>query len=168
MTLPDCWWTPGTRSRTSGPRIRTARGSLWTPSKVSPPATTRSSRPDGTCTRPARPAPRLKRAKAANLLDRLDAEPDHVLRFAFDWRAPFDNNISEQAIRMAKIQQKISGGWRTAQGAQRYFAVRGYLSTAASRARTCSTPTGKPLGVMSLIQRISGLSQFFRDTAVWQ
>jgi hypothetical protein len=28
--------------------------------------------------------------------------------------------------------------------------------------------TGKPLGVMSRIQRISGLSQFFRDTAIWQ
>ncbi|MBV9384383.1 MAG: site-specific integrase [Streptosporangiaceae bacterium] len=29
-------------------------------------------------------------------------------------------------------------------------------------------PDGKPLGVMSRIQRISGLSQFFRDTAAWQ
>ncbi|MFD4144602.1 IS66 family transposase [Streptomyces sp. NPDC058572] len=79
--------------------------------------------------------PRRKRSKAANLLDRLDTERDQVLRFAFDWRVPFDNNISEQAIRMAKIQQKITGGWRTAQGAERFFAVRGYLSTAAKQGK---------------------------------
>jgi hypothetical protein len=36
---------------------------------------------------------------------------------------------------MAKIQQKISGGWRTWQGAERFFAVRGYLSTAAKHGR---------------------------------
>ncbi|MGI5144352.1 IS66 family transposase [Streptomyces sp. CA-106110] len=79
--------------------------------------------------------PRRKRDKAANLLDRLDTESHQVLRFAFDWRVPFDNNTSEQAIRMAKIQQKISGGWRTAPGAERFFAVRGYLSTAAKQGR---------------------------------
>ncbi|MER7486163.1 hypothetical protein ABTY20_09735, partial [Streptomyces sp. NPDC126497] len=31
-----------------------------------------------------------------------------------------------------------------------------------------TSTTGKPLGVMSRIQRISGLSQLFRDTALWQ
>jgi transposase len=79
--------------------------------------------------------PRRKRSKAANLLDRLDTERDQVLRFAFDWRVPFDNNTSEQAIRMAKVQQKISGGWRTMLGAERFFAVRGYLSTAAKQGK---------------------------------
>lgn len=79
--------------------------------------------------------PRRKQPKAANLLDRLDAERDQVLRFAFDWRVPFDNNTSEQAIRMAKVQQKISGGWRTMLGAERFFAVRGYLSTAAKQGK---------------------------------
>ncbi len=72
-------------------------------------------------------------SEAANLLDRLDAEHDQVLRFAFDWQAPFDSNTSEQDIRMAKVQQKISGGWRTMLGAERFFAVRGYLSTAAKQ-----------------------------------
>ena len=67
--------------------------------------------------------------------DRLDAERDQVLRFAFDWRVPFDNNTSEQAIRMAKVQQKITGGWRTMLGAERFFTVRGYLSTAAKQGK---------------------------------
>jgi transposase len=78
---------------------------------------------------------RRKRSKAANPLDRLDAERDQVLRFAFDWQVPFDNNASEQAVRMAKVEQKISGGWRTLLGAERFFAVRGYLSTAAKQGK---------------------------------
>ena len=42
------------------------------------------------------------------------------------------------------------------------------LDWIAHLAETPTARTGKPLGVMSRIQRISGLSQFFRDTAVWQ
>jgi transposase len=85
---------------------------------------------------PARaPGTRTKQSKTANLLDRLDAERDQVLRFAFDWRVPFDNNRSEQAIRMVKVQQKISNGWRTVQGAERFLAMRGYLSTAAKQGK---------------------------------
>ncbi|GAB2825551.1 MULTISPECIES: hypothetical protein [Streptomyces] len=48
---------------------------------------------------------------------------------------PFDNKASEQTIRMAKVRQKISDGWRTMLGAERFFAVRGYLSTAAKQGR---------------------------------
>lgn len=79
--------------------------------------------------------PRRRSSKTANLLDRLDTERDQVLTFAFDWQVPFDNNTSEQAIRIAKIQQRISGGWRTTQAAERFFAVRDYLSTAAKQGR---------------------------------
>ncbi|MFF7947711.1 IS66 family transposase [Streptomyces griseorubiginosus] len=84
---------------------------------------------------PRAPGTRTKRSKTANLLDRLDTERDQVLRFAFDWRVPFDNNRSEQAIRMVKVQQKISNGWRTIQGAERFLAMRGYLSTAAKQGK---------------------------------
>lgn len=44
--------------------------------------------------------------QAQGALERL-TERDHVLPFAFDWRVPFDSD-SEQAIRMAKIQQKAA------------------------------------------------------------
>ncbi len=71
-----------------------------------------------------------KRAKAHNLLLRLERYEPDVLRFAHDFRVPFGNNQAEQDIRMVKLQQKISGCWRTHHGAERFLAVRSYISTA--------------------------------------
>ena len=73
---------------------------------------------------------RPKRTKAQNLLLRLDEREIEVLRFATDFRVPFDNNLSERDLRMIKLQQKISGCWRTTHGAERFLAIRSYLSTA--------------------------------------
>lgn len=78
---------------------------------------------DGTGRRP-------KRTKAQNLLLRLDEREEEVIRFATDFRVPFDNNQAERDIRMVKLQQKISGCWRTTQGADRFLAIRSYLGTA--------------------------------------
>lgn len=73
---------------------------------------------------------KLKRTKAQNLLLRLDCQQPEALRFAHDFQVPFTNNLAEQDIRMVKLQQKISGCWRTDQGAERYLRVRSYISTA--------------------------------------
>ena len=72
---------------------------------------------------------RPKRTKAQNLLLRLDERESEVLRFASDFRVPFDNNQAERDIRMVKLQQKISGSWRTLAGARTYCAIRSYVST---------------------------------------
>lgn len=76
---------------------------------------------------------RTKRSKAHNLLLRLDTYEDDVLRFATDFAVPFDNNLCERDIRMIKIAQKVSGGFRSTQGAEAFLALRSYLSTAAKQ-----------------------------------
>jgi transposase len=73
---------------------------------------------------------RQARPPAARLLGRLDTHRTEVLRFLDDLRVPFTNNQSERDLRMVKLQQKISGCWRTLSGAEAFLAVRSYLSTA--------------------------------------
>lgn len=75
------------------------------------------------------PAATGKKTKAHNLLLRLERYEPDVLRFANDFHTPFGNNQAEQDIRMVKLQQKISGCWRTTHGAERFLKIRGYLST---------------------------------------
>lgn len=72
---------------------------------------------------------RSKQDKATNLLDRLEDYDLCVLAFLLDPDVPFTNNLGEQAIRMVKVKQKISGCFRTLAGAQCFARVRGYLST---------------------------------------
>ena len=74
---------------------------------------------------------RIKQSPARNLLERLWLGRDHVLAFLDDLRIPFDNNQAERDLRMLKVQQKISGGFRAADGsgADAFARIRGYLST---------------------------------------
>ncbi|MCP5496705.1 MAG: transposase [Leptospiraceae bacterium] len=72
---------------------------------------------------------RVKQTKSRNLLDRFTEHSDSILKFMIDFTVPFDNNQVERDHRMMKTHQKVSGCFRSKEGADYFACCRGYIST---------------------------------------
>jgi len=71
-----------------------------------------------------------KKNKPRKLAERLDLYEHQVLYFIWNFDVPFDNNQSERDLRMAKVKQKVSGSFRSTEGAAFFARIRSYVLTA--------------------------------------
>ncbi|TLD39948.1 MAG: Mobile element protein [Candidatus Jettenia ecosi] len=78
---------------------------------------------------------RSKKGKARCLVERFDVHCQKVLAFMYDLKVPFDNNLAERDIRMAKLKRNISGTFRSEKMAHDFCRIRSFISTARKQSR---------------------------------
>ena len=77
----------------------------------------------------AQVASQTQHIEAKRMINRMGKFEAETLLFMLDFEVPFTNNLAERDIRMPKTKQKISGGFRSQEGANAFARVRGFIST---------------------------------------
>lgn len=73
---------------------------------------------------------RKKKGKILALVERLANYKASVCLFIHNFMVPFDNNQAERDLRMIKVKTKVSGCFRTEEGARDYLKIMSYVGTA--------------------------------------
>ena len=97
---------------------------------------------------------RKKKGKILALITRLSEYKESVCLFVKIFAVPFDNNLAERDIRMIKVKTKVSGCFRTKDGADDFLKIMSYVGTA------------KKLGINSYLairNAVAGNSDFIFD-----
>jgi transposase len=76
---------------------------------------------------------------AERLLNRLSKRQGSVLLFVENPDVPFDNNLAERDLRMAKVKQKVSDSFRSETSAQNSAMARSFFGTL--KKGTCLKPS---------------------------
>ena len=79
---------------------------------------------------PAKKRGRKKKSKVLNLICRLENYTESVCLFIKNLCVPFDNNQAERDLRMVKVKTKVSGCFRSEEGAQEYLTIMSYIGSA--------------------------------------
>ena len=98
---------------------------------------------------------RKKKGKTLALIERLDTHKASVCLFINNFAVPFDNNLAERDIRMVKTKTKVSGCFRSLDGAENYLKIMSYVGTVKKHGRSAFE---------AIRQAVSGKSYFFFDT----
>jgi len=110
---------------------------------------------------------RPKKTKPLCLLERLIKYKDEVLHFAKNFIVPFGNNQAEQDIRMIKVKQKISGCFRTEDGARDFFKLYSVISTGRKNGETATDVFKAILNSRKLAFMLGGLNSY-EKTTYWE
>jgi len=97
---------------------------------------------------------RKKKGKTLALIERLDTHKASVCLFINNFAVPFDNNLAERDIRMVKTKTKVSGCFRSLEGAENYLKIMSYVGTVKKHGRSAYE---------AIKQAISGKSDFFME-----
>lgn len=94
---------------------------------------------------PANKRGRRKKRKVLNLICRLDHYEESVCLFIKNLCMLFDNNQAEQALRMVKVKTKVSGCFRSEDGAQEYLTIMSYIGSARKHGINACVPIRETL-----------------------
>jgi len=100
----------------------------------------------------ARKRGRKKKGKTLALIERLETHKVSVCLFVYNFDVPFDNNLAERDIRMVKTKSKVSGCFRSLEGAENYLKIMSYVGTVKKHGRSAYE---------AIKQALLGKSDFF-------